>query len=181
MTARHGFDYQPFYCEENVWRWCQHPRVRGEEILVAVIANALGMVRCRQQRASGAQPFVDWDYHVVGFARWAGGWSAWDFDSAFGLPASALEYLSGTFSADDAPELRPTFRVMSGALYVRALKSDRSHMRHRDGRWLQEPPEWAAPDAGSHTLEDLIDMERSDPGEVVDLRRLRERLADPPA
>ncbi|MBA3708841.1 MAG: hypothetical protein H0W83_08500 [Planctomycetes bacterium] len=178
MSAADGFDYQPFYCEENIWRLCQHPRFAGDELFVAIIANPAGAVRCRHQRAAGSTTYVDWDYHVVAFTCWEDGWNAWDFDSSLGLPTGAEDYLASTFRADDAPELQPTFRVMPGAAYVRALRSDRAHMRHRDGRWLQPPPTWAAPLTGTTPLMDLIDMDCGLPGEVLSLGELRQRLEE---
>ena len=123
-------DYQPYYCEENVWRLCQDPRLAAAERLVAVITGAglLGAERrCLffHQRCAGApQEPVLWDFHVVLLAC-AGGWQVWDLDSDLGAPVAAADYLSATFGDQRLipAALRPRLRLIDAATYVARLRS----------------------------------------------------------
>jgi hypothetical protein len=170
------FEHQPFWCEENIWRLCRHPRLTAREALVAVISSESGAVRVRHQRAAGGDA-VDWDYHVIAFARERGAaWEAWDLDSTFGCPAPARDYLDATFAPPIPDELAPRFRFIAAADYLARFSSDRSHMRARDGSWLQPPPPWPAIVNGPTNLRQLIDPQWRGLGEVLDLAQLRARL-----
>ncbi len=172
-----GFDHQPFFCEENVWRLCRHPLVAKGDVLVAIVSSLSGSVRVKRQTIAGGQ-HVDWDYHVLLFSRGHAGspWQAWDLDSTLGAPVAAGDYLAAAFAEPIPVELRPLFRVMGGAAYHATLSSDRSHMR-RDGIWLHAPPPWPAPLQGEPNLLAMVAMDRPTPGEVMDLAELRARLA----
>jgi hypothetical protein len=176
MTADQPFAHQPFWCEENVWRLCRHPRLAGRERLVAVICSESGAVRVGRQRAArdGA---IDWDYHVMLFARAAGeSWQAWDLDSALGLPVAATDYLDASFAPPIPAPLAARFRLIAGDDWLAAFSSDRAHMRAHGGGWLKPPPPWPAIVAGEPNLMRLIDPRWRGLGEVVDLDGLRRRL-----
>ncbi len=178
-------DYQPFYCEENVWRLCQDQRLGGAEALVAVITGA-GRVgaerRCafyHQRCAAAPGEPVLWDFHVVLLVR-TRGWQVWDLDSGLGAPVAAGDYLAATFGDQQLipAALRPRLRLIDAAAYVSQLRSDRSHMRDRAGRYLQPPPPWPPPGGGrEHNLAAFLDPELPFLGEVVTLDGLRARLA----
>lgn len=181
-------DYQPFYCEENVWRLCQDPRLAGTQGLVALITGhpeARRPTRCalfHQRLAARPGAAVLWDFHVVLFAR-AQEWLAWDLDSDLGAPLSAATYLQATFGdqASIPARWRPLLRLIEAGRYVAGLRSDRSHMRDQRGRWLQPPPPWPPPGGGSeHNLDRLLDPGDDLLGPVVELDGLRARLGPAP-
>jgi hypothetical protein len=179
-------DYQPFYCEENVWRLCQHPRLAASQGLVALITGqpqAQRPSRCalfHQRLAAHPGAAVLWDFHVVLFARAPEQeWQAWDLDSDLGAPLPAAAYLAATFGdqASLPQRWRPVVRLIEAARYVAGLRSDRSHMRDRYGRWLQPPPPWPPPGGGGeHNLDRLLDPADGLLGPVADLDGLRGRL-----
>lgn len=182
--------YHPFYCEENMWRLCQEPLLAGSERLVCIITGHPSTgddTRCalfHQRLAARPGEAVLWDFHVVLFVRAAGAagaesWQVWDPDSDLGTPVPAAAYLQATFgdqAALPAP-LRPLLRLIEGERYVAELRSDRSHMRDRQGRWLQPPPPWPPPGGGiEHNLDRLLDPLDGLLGQVVELVGLRARL-----
>jgi hypothetical protein len=196
--------HQPFWCEENAWHLSAHAALSRHECLVAMVTGlrAGWRVRCHAQRAGGARGsihggVVDWDYHVLVFARAATPanrpaavdaiattatdvapplWRAFDPDSTLPFAGPATQWLDGTFPPGSSPLFSPLFRVFSGADYRRTFSSDRAHMRVGDG-WSHPPPPW--PPIGGHppNLRDLLDPQRPAPGEVLDLAQLRARLA----
>jgi hypothetical protein len=178
-------DYQPFYCEENVWRLCQDPRLEASERLVAVITGSgqgAAERRCafyHQRLASAEGEPVLWDFHVVLLAR-VHGWQVWDLDSDLGAPVPAGQYLGATFGDQQlipAP-LRPRLRLIDAGTYVARLRSDRSHMRDPAGHFLQPPPPWPPPGWGrENNLAAFLDPDQPFLGEVVSLAGLRARLA----
>jgi len=186
--------HQPFWCEENAWHLSAHAALSRHECLVAMVTGlrAGWRVRCHAQRAGGARGMVDWDYHVLVFARApaplavAGSsaaatdvapspWCAFDPDSTLPFAGPATQWLDATFPPGSSPLFSPLFRVFYAADYRRTLSSDRAHMRVGDG-WSHPPPPW--PPIGGHppNLRDLLDPQRPAPGEVLDLAQLRARL-----
>jgi hypothetical protein len=181
--VRHGFPYQPFYCEENVWRLCADPRVGDGERLVAWITGPAGpdgragnCALWHQRAAAPGEPIL-WDYHTILLVRDAA-WRVWDLDTDLGLPLAAEDYLAATFADQRLvpPRWRARFRVMYAGDYARTLASDRSHMRRPDGSWLRPPPEWAPPGDGGSNVARFLDLTTPFIGEVVDLAGLRARL-----
>ncbi len=184
--------YCPFYCEENVWQLCAHPRAAAAaERRVLFISNPRRQVAMWGQRAA-KDPSVPiaWDYHVVLLLRDAGGpWQVWDLDAVDPGPRPATAWLRASFDRVGLlpPRYEPRFRVVPCADYRRHFRSDRRHMRRPDGSARQPPPPWpeilgeppaCAPDDGGSNLERFIDTE--DPGflgELCDLHDLREWLS----
>jgi hypothetical protein len=162
-------DYAPFYCDENVLRLC--PSL-GPDAFAVLVTNAARQVEMRRQRAGGrGDGAIVWDYHA--FALSIGPrWLVRDFDTTLGWPCHAAEYLRLSFPTDAARA--PLFRLVRAGEYSRAFRSDRSHMRGRDGRWLQPPPPWPAPDArGGVRLADLLDPASPCLGQVITWDELR--------
>lgn len=167
-----GPAYCPFYCEENLWHLAADARVGEGRRRVLLISNPERKVALWRQRAGEAahEGLVVWDYHVVLVA----GRDVWDLDTTLGAPVPAPTYLPETFRG--APErFAPLFRVMDADVYRDAFASDRRHMRTPEGEFHKPPPPWPAIGQG-HTLDGLLDFERSEPGEIVDLPGLVERL-----
>lgn len=177
-----GPPYWPFYCEENIWHLCADPRLEGDQRWAVLISNPGRQVALWFQKAAPRRGLpVVWDYHVVLLVQNAGGWQIWDLDSALPTPLDAERWLAATFAGTTAvgPDFAPRFRLLEADLYRRSLASDRRHMRHADGSWHAPPPPWPPIGEGSNLME-LLDMDRSSPGEVVGLDELDERLALPP-
>jgi protein N-terminal glutamine amidohydrolase len=168
--------YQPFYCEENVWQLCAHPALAGRELEVVFVSNAARLVAMWHQRAAPPGEAILWDYHVFVIAREPS--EVWDLDTDLGAPVAAERYFAASFRPV-APEHAPRFRVVDASLFRSAFASDRSHMR-RDGsgHFLKEPPPWppiGAPGAASNLMS-FVDTTADFLGAVVDLDALRARL-----
>lgn len=137
-------EYQPFYCEENVWRAC-----RGEAgSKVLFLTNRRRAVLMRHQRAVPPGEPVWWDYHVVR-VRPGPPAAIVDLDTRLVPPGAALpasEWLARSLPSRDLPPgLEPLFRLVDAADYSRRLWSDRSHMRAGSRGWLAPPPPWDPP------------------------------------
>jgi protein N-terminal glutamine amidohydrolase len=145
--------YAPFWCEENVWWLAQEPRDEAIGAEVAIISNQARMVALWSQRAAKAPELpVVWDYHVVLALRGPSGTRISDLDCTLGPAVSAAHWLTESFPAAVEPRFAPRFRVLDAELYVRTLRSDRSHMLAR-----------------------LIDVEDDFVGERLDLAGLHAR------
>jgi hypothetical protein len=176
--------YQPFYCEENIWMLCQNPRLAGARGLVGIITGQNSPQRnsrCalfHQRLAEGPGEAVLWDFHVVLFVQ-EDAWQTWDLDSDLGAPVPADQYLQATFGDQAAvpAHVRPRVRLVEAGTYVTNLRSNRSHMRDRSGRYLQIPPGWPPPGGGiEHNLDRFLNPDEDFLGTVVDLAALRTRL-----
>ncbi len=167
----------PFYCEENIWQLCA-AHGKDTEALVVVISNERQAVAMWEQRAGREEDgFIVWDYHVVMLLPHVDGWQVLDLDCRQGHPMRLADYLA--LSWQTSPRLpgsyAPHFRVIPAKEYQRGLRSDRSHMRSRDGGWLRTPPPW--PQLASHSnLGEFISMGQGGPGEVMDAAGFRERF-----
>ncbi len=152
------YDYQAYYCEENVWRLCVHERLAGVPLRVVFASNAARRCPVWCMRAGEVDEPVLWDYHVF-LLVWRGEWRVWDLDSTLGLDVPLEDYLALSFRLGSGP-LAPRFRVVEAALFLAEFRSDRNHMRDR-GRWLAPPPPWPAPSPeGVSNLQDWIEMKR---------------------
>ncbi len=171
--------YTSFYCEENIWHLCQHPRVVGEDRHVLWMTNAQRRCAFRSQRSAKSNgEIVLWDYHVVLLTR-AATWLVWDLDSVLAFPVPLGDYLDATFGPTGATPhpLACRFRVIPGDTYIAHFSSDRSHMRWGDGSWIAPPPDWPAIDRETPVLfDELLDVTSSVLGEVVTQQGLEARF-----
>ena len=139
------FDYQPYYCEENVWRLCRRAPQGDASLYAVFISNALGAVPLWSQRAaqSAGKP-VFWDYHVVAVSRDGGEARTWDLDSRLSVPVGFERWWAQTFPLMEAlrRELQPRFRLLPAEEFLETFSSDRSHMLDDDGAWRHPPPPW---------------------------------------
>ena len=168
----------PYYCEENIWQLCGDPRAAGEEQRVALVSNPQRQVALWFQRAADEVGLpVIWDYHVVLFVLRGGRWWASDLDCVLGAPLAAERWLQATFAgtAELPASFAPRFRWIAADTYRERLATDRRHMRADDGGWLALPPDWPTIGVGSNLM-DWVDLERTGPGEVLDLATLRQRI-----
>lgn len=160
--------YQPFYCEENAW-WLCHDAPSDAEVVF--ISNAHKHCVLFQQRIAPPGEAAVWDYHVIAVIAGA----VWDPDTRLGMPVPTLRYLDETFPV--VADVR--FRVVPRDELLVSFSTDRSHMRRRDGAYLQPPPPWDPPAApGQHmNLMRFIDMDDAIAGEVLELPGLRARYS----
>lgn len=180
MKDRRDLPYAAFWCEENVWQLCVHPRVKGRERWVLIVSSRSGRVATWMQRAAERPEWpVLWDYHVVLLVRDEAGWEVWDLDTTLDLPVAAARWLARSF-----PPLRrehqafaPIFRVMRADTYRATLSSDRSHMRDESGALRAAPPTWPAIVQGEPNLLRMIDMRDDWLGQVMTIEQLRTWLA----
>ncbi len=180
MTPRRDLPYAAFWCEENVWHLCAHPRVAALERHVLVVSSRSGRVATWMQRAAERPEWpVLWDYHVVLLAHEGEAWQIWDLDTTLDLPVAATRWLARSF-----PPLRrehqafaPLFRVMRADLYRATLSSDRSHMRDESGRLRAAAPPWPAIMQGESNLLRMTDMRDGWIGDVMTIEQLRAWLA----
>jgi hypothetical protein len=162
--------YQPFYCEENVW-WVLSEREPGYAVF---ITNAWRSVAIWSQRASErADGLIMWDYHVVAVVLADSQPSVIDPDCTAGRVLTLKQWVEASFPfAGAVPEdVEPAFRLVPAEDWFSDFRTDRSHMRDREGRWIQEPPPWP-PLAESSNLEDYIDLRSGAPGTVLNLQEL---------
>ena len=157
-----GFEYQAFYCEENIWRLCLRAEFRGECRHAVFLASPRGYFPMARQTLAETGELVWWDYHVVHLELGASPVIR-DFDSRLDFPADAVTYLDASFGA--LPEgVAPRFRPVAADFYARDFSSDRSHMRSPDGDWLEPPPTWPRPGLGAGNLAAYLDLDSSEKG-----------------
>ncbi len=180
---RSALDYQPYYCEENVWRLLARPELVGSAAWAVIVSNASREVICLRQRSGRpVDGLVRWDYHVFAVATDpVQGRLALDMDSDLPFPCPLARYLGATFPPDVQRAFAPRFRLLKGGDYVADFVSDRSHMRRPDGSWIAPPPPWPAPGTGSGKPSLLIewtDVGRRSPGALYDSARMGAFAAD---
>ena len=168
---RRACDYQPFYCEENVWRLLRRNELAGQPAW-AVIASSLAgrLLALRQKAGRRADGFVCWDYHVFAVIEEAGARLALDLDTDLPFPCPLANYVEDSFPPMRETPTQPRFRVITATDYVAQLATDRSHMRRPDGGYIMPPPPWTAPGGSrSNTFLTWLDVSADGPGELYDL------------
>ena len=163
--------YQPFYCEENVWKFLSEPRFEGIPCGALFISNDHRSVAMAGQKGA-VKGWVIWDYHVVllqGDEK-----IIWDPNALAPSPQPANDYLDGSFPhhVHLPSELQPRFRLVPRIELLETFASDRRHMRRPDGAWPAPPPSWPSPGVG-HTLPRFVDMVETTPGACMNIDELR--------
>jgi len=171
--------YAPYYCEENVWQLCDHPRIDGHPRAVIVLSNAERRMAILHQRASpDPQLPVFWDYHVVLATRRAAGWAVWDPDCTLGMPVVLPRYLEQclAYPAGWPAPYTARARVVEASRYQAVLATDRSHMRDPAGQLRAPAPPWGPIGEGSNLMR-FVQLDEPFEGEVVELSALPDALA----
>lgn len=156
-------EFQPYYCEENIWHLCQHSLyLRGEVIFIASFGDSFPML-CQQGGEHPSQP-IFWDYHVVLLRDGC----IHDFNTRLPFSTPIMEYFEQSFIDESllAPLQIPMFRVLSAEDYVELFLSDRRHMRTADG-WNAPPPDWPLISETTSNLRRFIDMRDLEFGKVL--------------
>lgn len=180
---RNSYRYQPFYCEENVYRLCEELIGSHLRLQAIFISNARQACLFHNQKAAPPGNPTVWDYHVVlleGPHEDTPMYRIYDFDTRLPFGVEAEEYLRKTFEPPGPERFRPRFRLLSAGEFLATFSTDRRHMRKdpqdRTSPWLQPPPPWDPPRgaraASEHELPTFISMEPAGPGVVADLAEL---------
>jgi protein N-terminal glutamine amidohydrolase len=168
-----SLDYQPYYCEENVWRLLAREELDGRRAWAVIVSSQSSHFVVLHQKAGRSwDGLVCWDYHVFAVVDDPDGPRlALDLDSDLPFPCPLARYLDESFPST-LPA--PCFRLVDAAWYVGSLASDRSHMRRPDGGYSAPPPSWPAPGGGmANNLLSWTDVTASAPGTVRDLVWMR--------
>jgi len=185
--------YAACFCEENVWKLCDHVRSTAKEELaksfVIFVSNKKQAVPLWRQRAGrDEEKLVIWDYHVIFIYKPDERCLVYDLDSDLPFPTYFHKYVTETFRTDAIlnPEYHRFFRVIPAGQFLQTFASDRRHMKKPDGSWMKPPPPYPCilpPNVGgstlstSHNLDDFISM---DPnlgiGDVLNLTEFVKRF-----
>ena len=165
--ARMASAYQPYFCEENVWRLLADGVV-PEPAAALFITNRRRTVAMWGQRAATRDPIV-WDYHVVALSL-AGGGLVLDLDDRERAAWPLAEWLAHAFPVAVAGPHDPRFRIVPREPFLERFCSDRSHMRDAAGLPLQPFPAWPAPfdPQVGMTLPRFLDLDDPIAGTVTD-------------
>jgi len=176
--------YAACFCEENVWKLCDHVRTNSPELLakayVVFVSNKKQVVPLWRQRAGrDEEKLVIWDYHVIFISKPDERCLVFDLDSDLPFPTYFHKYVTETFRTDAIlnPEYHRFFRVIPAQEFLQTFASDRRHMKKPDGAWMKPPPPYPCimptSESGistSHNLDDFISMDGSiGNGEVLNL------------
>ena len=177
--------YQPFYCEENVWQLI-HQGLVSDTADILFITNEWKQVVLAGQKAGDENGIVIWDYHVVVLTD-DDVPMIWDWDSRGPTPMAATRWFLTSLAGFCAhtpeglayrPELiayAPVFRLIPAAKYALNFSSDRRHMKDEAGDWLQPPPVWNCIGEG-HNLDQILDVSDPEWGAMCDLNSLYQRM-----
>ncbi|XP_062044013.1 protein N-terminal glutamine amidohydrolase isoform X4 [Lepus europaeus] len=164
--------YSSCYCEENIWKLCEHIKNHDqyplEECYAVFISNERKMIPIWKQQARPGNGPVIWDYHVVLLHVSSGGQSfIYDLDTVLPFPCPFDTYVEDAFKSDDDihPQFRRKFRVIRADSYLKNFASDRSHMKDSSGNWREPPPPYPCIETG---------------GEEVGTQKSRFHFFDPP-
>ncbi|XP_058031978.1 protein N-terminal glutamine amidohydrolase isoform X2 [Ahaetulla prasina] len=149
VSSRSVCVYTSCYCEENIWKLCEHIRSKNqyplEEFYAVFISNDRKMVPLwKQQAGCGDQPVI-WDYHVILLHVSNGDQNfIYDLDTVLPFPCPFGTYIEEAFKSDSI--INPEFR--------------RSHMKDASGNWLKSPPLYPCIETADYkmNLADFISM-----------------------
>jgi hypothetical protein len=164
-------DYQPFYCEENVWRLLGRAELAGYPAWAVIVSSRVGRLLALRQKAGRRwDGLVCWDYHVFAVVEEPGGARlALDLDTDLSVPYPLARYVEESFPPMAESPAQPCFRVIAGTDYSTLLATDRSHMRKPDGSYRMPPPPWPAPGgAQSNTFLSWLDFSAARPGQIFE-------------
>jgi len=170
--AKSDYQYQAFYCEENIWQLAKQRNESDGEVWF--IINPQQSVAMAMQQAATDQAFLVWDYHVVYYSPTEG---IFDLDTLCDFPCEPQEYLQASF-LDFSPSLdeeyAPYFRVIAAKDYLAEFSSDRTHMLDKQGKYSATPPPWSLIGKGSN-LSAYRDFHDKQIGDIFSLVQLMER------
>jgi hypothetical protein len=157
LTTKSEQSYASYFCEENIWRLCNHfPALGGNAVFISNVHRQCPM--WYQSSAAEGAPVI-WDYHVIFMFMSADTWRVVDHDTRLPNPINLDHYLSSSFPSRIAPDYEPVFRVVDSSLFLNRFSSSRSHMRNQSGNFTQPLPSWSPIYNGiDDNLDDFVDM-----------------------
>lgn len=160
--------YTSCYCEENVWKLCEHVKIQNEgtfdHIYAVFISNERRMIPIWRQKSSrGNQPVI-WDYHVILLHKSPMEQSfIYDLDTTLPFPCQFDVYVKEAFQSEEflKPAFWRKFRVIPADTYLKKFASDRSHMKDATGAWRMPPPPYPCIETAESkmNLDDFICMD----------------------
>ncbi|MCP4504438.1 MAG: hypothetical protein GY822_31390 [Deltaproteobacteria bacterium] len=182
---REDAEHQPYFCEENIWRWVQRDDVKNLSGLrnlqvLFISGNGEAFVMGEQRAGKGEFGVVTWDYHVVAAGIFEEQWCIFDLDTRLPFPCSAKRYLDACFYPSLCEEWLPSFRHMSSEAFVEIFQSDRGHMKDDSGLWRAPPPSWPPPSTKGNNIGEFADMTEETPGQVLSLQETIARFSNVP-
>jgi len=171
--------YAECYCEENVYKICEHVRDNAKSELdkctAVFLSNKKRVVPLWRQKAGrDEEKLVLWDYHAIFLYKPDDSRTlVYDLDSELPFPTYFHKYVTETFRTDAIlnPEYHRVFRVIPAPTFLTHFASDRRHMRREDGSWLKPPPTYPCivSPTSQHNLDEFINMESAGLGQVLSL------------
>ncbi|XP_060064684.1 protein N-terminal glutamine amidohydrolase-like [Ylistrum balloti] len=160
--------YTSCYCEENVWKLCEHVKEKNPDRLAycycVFISNENKQIPLWHQKSSHSPDgVVVWDYHVI-FVYNEGDISlVYDLDTDLPFPCNFTEYAAKGIRPNSTIKTQyyRKFRVITGSEFLSTFASDRSHMLDANKQWLSEPPPYPClqtPDS-TNNIQDFISMD----------------------
>ena len=168
LPQRENYAYHSRYCEENIWWLCQQPDLIHSNVLVIAAAEAECFpILCQREANAPDEPLL-WDYHVV--LLWHTSHQAYilDFDTTLPFCTPLERYFEQSFLAEELlyPEYVPWFRLIKAQAYLQHFKSDRRHMRTKNG-WYAPPPPWPPISENESNLHRFTTMTNREYGSVM--------------
>lgn len=164
--ARDECVYTSCYCEENVWKLCEHIKNQTQtpldEVYAVFISNEKRKIPLWKQKSSRGDEPVVWDYHVILVHQNQQSF-IYDLDTTLPFPCHLQLYAHQAFQTDQ--RIKPAFwrklRVVPAETYLRNFASDRSHMKDSDGSWRMPPPSYPCIETpeSKMNLDDYISMD----------------------
>ena len=181
--------YAPCFCEENVWKLCDHVRSRSpaselSKCYAVFVSNKKQVVPLwRQKAGKDEEKLVIWDYHVIFIYKPDERCLVFDLDSDLPFPTHFGKYVTETFRTDAIlnPEYHRFFRVVPAPVFLSKFSSDRRHMKKPDGSWMKSPPNYPCIQTSEtpHNLDEFISMDQQQQqqlGEVMTLQEFVKRF-----
>ncbi|KAL3856825.1 hypothetical protein ACJMK2_011539 [Sinanodonta woodiana] len=159
--------YTSCFCEENVWKLCEHVQQNCPEhqknCFCVFISNLEKKIPLWCQKSSSEEDgLVIWDYHVIFVYKSKDKCIVYDMDTSLPFPCDIEEYLSKAIRSDAhiKKEFHRFFRVIPSEEFIRTFASDRSHMLNKEGKWIKEPPNYPCIQTKESTnnIQDFINM-----------------------
>ncbi|KAK9503491.1 hypothetical protein O3M35_010036 [Rhynocoris fuscipes] len=149
VIKRENCVYTSCYCEENIWKLCEQIKNIKPECLencfVIFVSNHSKQVPIWFQKSGHVEDdyLCVWDYHVFMIEKSSNGTLVFDFDTVLDFPVPFEIYVAKALKPEFNRHYERLFRVIPSNTYLTCFASDRSHMKRKDGSYMQEPPSYS--------------------------------------
>lgn len=179
--------YTSCYCEENVWKLCEHVQRTSPPELVhcycVFISNENKQIPLWYQKSSWRPDgIVTWDYHVIFLYKHDDVSLVFDLDSKLPFPCQFTEYAAKGIRPNVTlrKQFHRKFRVIPASLFLSTFACDRSHMLDANKDWMSEPPPYPciSTQDSTNNIHDFISMDTGvGVGTVLDFEGLTEKFS----